>query len=111
MAVLSFQRMRQDCPDYQDADFSSMLAIWGNGNANTGFALFFAVTMRLVHARTKHPLYAEGRFQALGVIGAEYEELVQAVENESAYRQQEEAKDVIATCLRFLNSEHEKSGL
>lgn len=90
----------------QDADFPAMLAVWGNGDAKLGLVLFVDVTNRLIHARGKHPRYAEGEYEALGVIGAEYEELVQAIEKESEFRQQEEAKDVIATCIRFLGGEH-----
>lgn len=92
--------------DFKNADYSALMAVWGNGNAHTGFAIFYAVTMRLLYARTKHPRYAEGRFEALGVIGAEYKELEQAVEHESEYRQEEEAKDVAVTCIRFLCGEH-----
>ena len=95
--------------DFKNADYSALMAVWGNGNALLGFSIFYGLTMRLVHARTKHPRFAEGPYEALGVIGAEYKELEQAVEHESGFRQEEEAKDVIATCIRFLCSEHLKS--
>ena len=108
IGVLRFERQKP-LQDYRKADFSAMLAVWGNGNALLGYVVFYALTMRLVHARTKHPRFAEGRFEALGVIGAEYRELEKAIERESAQRQEDEARDVIATCLRFLNGEHEQS--
>ena len=41
----------------------------------------------------------------MGVIGDEFRKLEQAVEHESRARQEDEALDVIATCLRFLAGE------
>jgi hypothetical protein len=61
-------------------------------------------------ARKKHPFYAEGKYQALGVIGEEYEEFVKAIEKESELRSIEEAWDVIATCTRFIVGEHRLQG-
>lgn len=113
MSVIPFEPIRQTeseltlaTPDYQDADFTKMLAVWGNGNSDAGMAIFQALTMRLVHARRMHPLFAEGKYRALGVIGSEYQELEYAVGHESPQRQIEEAKDVAATVIRFLNGEH-----
>lgn len=57
-------------------------------------------------ARKKHPIFAEGKFQALGVIGDEYRELVKAIEKEGDIRSVEEAWDVVFTCLRFILGEH-----
>lgn len=57
-------------------------------------------------ARAKHPRYAVGQYEALGVIGEEYHELVKAIEKESPERAVSEAWDVIATCVRFIVGEH-----
>ncbi len=114
MPVIPFEPIRRTeseltlaARDYQDADFTRMLAVWGNGNSDAGMAIFHALTMRLVLARTRRPVFAEGEYQALGVIGFEYRELERAVERESQDRQMDEARDVIATCARFLNREHD----
>ena len=42
-----------------------------------------ALMQRLSEARGKHPVFAEGKYHALGVIGEEYRELVYAVEHEA----------------------------
>lgn len=93
--------------DFLDSDFSKLMEVWGNGNPKLGFILFQRVTLRLEYARTKHPVFAEGKYQALGVIGAEYQELEYAVEHESPQRQEDEALDVITSPLRFAIGEHE----
>ena len=66
-----------------------------------------ALMQRLSEARGKHPVFAEGKYHALGVIGAEYHELEKAVEYESAERMADEALDVAVTALRFWCGEHE----
>ncbi len=58
-------------------------------------------------ARKKHPVFAEGKYHALGVIGEEYRELELAVERESPERQAAEALDVAIIALRFVQGEHE----
>ena len=45
-----------------------------------------ALMQRLSEARGKHPVFAEGKYHALGVIGGEYRELVHAVEHETPER-------------------------
>lgn len=79
---------------------------FGNGDAGMGRQVIFMLARRLEEAREKHPVFAEGPFQALGVIGAEFRELEVAVEHESADRQFDEALDVAATAMRFVNGEH-----
>lgn len=66
--------------------------ILGNGSVQAG---------RMAEARKKHPVFAEGKYHALGVIGAEYEELVRAVERETPERVRDEALDVAVTALRL----------
>lgn len=79
------------------------------GDFRLGRTLLDAVALRLLKARAKHPRFAVGSYEALGVIGGEYQELEHAVLHESKERQHDEAKDVIVTALRFLGEEHEKS--
>ena len=64
---------------------------------------------RVKWARTKHAGEWEGKgaYWALGVIASEFLEFEHAVVNESPERQEDEALDVIATCIRFLAKEHE----
>ena len=81
----------------------------GDGDILCGIELVNAIAERLRHARRKHawPEEADGKFQALGVIHAEYRELEQAVEHgEGRAREKDEALDVIATAARFWMGEH-----
>lgn len=73
---------------------------------NALLLVFEAIALRLAEARQKHPLWGEGKFYALGVIEDEFEEFKHAVLHESEYRQQQEALDVIATCVRFLQGDY-----
>ena len=82
----------------------------GNGDEDAANGILSVICVRLEHARQKHPLFAEGKFHALGVIESEFHELEYAIEHESEDRQRDEALDVIATCIRFLCREHEKGG-
>lgn len=65
-----------------------------------------ALMRRLSEARGKHPVFAEGKYHALGVIGEEYRELVYAVEHETPERIRDEALDVAVTALRLWLGEH-----
>ena len=78
----------------------------GGGNVRRGMMTIRALALGCKLARRKHPVFAEGRYQALGVIGEEYRELEQAVERESLERQAAEALDVAITALRFVQEEH-----
>ncbi len=73
----------------------------GNGGQRDGMAIIAALARRMAEARKKHPVFAEGKYHALGVIGAEYEELVRAVERETPERVRGEALDVAGTALRL----------
>ena len=73
----------------------------GNGGQRDGMAIIAALARRMAEARKKHPVFAEGKYHALGVIGAEYEELVRAVERETPERVRGEALDVAVTALRL----------
>ena len=78
--------------------FPRMPALVGAGGKTT---LMYALARRMAEARKKHPVFAEGKYHALGVIGAEYEELVRAVERETPERVRDEALDVAVTALRL----------
>ena len=65
------------------------------------------VCERVRWARTKHERYANGKYEALGVVASEFLEFEHAVLSESVDRQEDEALDVIATCIRFLAREYE----
>ena len=79
---------------------------FGNGDVGSGKQVLFMLAKRLEEAREKHPVFAEGPFQALGVIGAEFRELEVAVEHKSPDRQLDEALDVATTAMRFAIGEH-----
>lgn len=79
---------------------------FGSGDLGRGKQLIFMLARRLEEAREKHKRFAEGAYQALGIIGAEYNELVNAVEHETHDRAIDEALDVAATCMRFIGKEH-----
>lgn len=79
----------------------------GNGGQRGGAAMIAALARRMAEARQKHPVFAEGKYHALGVIGAEYEELVRAVERETPERVRDEALDVAVTALRLWAGEQE----
>lgn len=83
--------------------------ILGNGSAQAGRDLIMALAKRMGEAREKHPVFAEGKYHALGVIGEEYRELVHAVEHESPERIRDEALDVAVTALRLWMGEHEEA--
>lgn len=92
--------------DLDKATYRRMRRAFGNGNERKGRAIMQAIALRLEEARGKHPLYAEGPYQALGVVHAEFKELEHAVEHETEARQKDEALDVVATAVRFLGEEY-----
>jgi len=96
-----------DCPVGLLSETDEM-RIWGNGKSGTGYALKYAITKALVRARELHPVFAEGKYQALGRITAEVGELVQAVEkNEGSKREKDEIIDSLVVLIRFWLNEHE----
>ena len=87
--------------------FIRICSVFGDGDILEGEKLIRKIADRLIHARSKHPVYAEGVYQGLSRITDEHEELVHAVEHETTQRQFDETLDVIATCVRFANREYE----
>lgn len=90
----------------QPMRYCRALKIIGNGDLGRGKQLIFMLARRLEEARRKHPLFAEGPYQALGVIGAAYRELVLAIEHETPDRQLDEALNMAGKLMRFVNGEH-----
>lgn len=92
--------------DLDKVTYRRMRRAFGNGNEAKGRAIMQAIALRLEHARREHPLYAEGPYQALGVIHSEFREMEWAIEHETESRQMDEVLDVIATSVRFLGEEY-----
>lgn len=87
------------------------LEIIGNGTDIRGEQVLYRLAEAILEARRKHPVFADGIYQALGRVGAEYGELVQAVEKlESTERIETEALHLLVTAVRLLNREHETHG-
>lgn len=80
----------------------------GGGNARRGMMTIRALALGCKLARKKHHVFAEGKYQALGVIGEEFRELEHAVLHESEERQKDEALDVAITAIRFVQEEHKR---
>ena len=84
------------------------MRVLGNGNSGAGYALLYAIIKALYRARQLHPVFAEGKYQALGRISAEVGELVQAVEKgEGKEREKAEILDSIVVLIRAWLDEHE----
>lgn len=98
-----------ETPEYSaQANFDAIAKTFGDGDELRGYKTLYILALRLEHARNRHPVFAEGAAQALGVIGAEYDGLVQAVESETNERQIDEALDVAVTAIRMVNGEHSR---
>lgn len=64
--------------------------------------LLFALIARLAKAQEKHPDFADGIYQGVGVIGEEYGELCQALnKGEGEERVMDEAFDLLCVAWRF----------
>ena len=64
--------------------------------------VLFALIDRIAKAETKHPDFADGIYQGVGVIGEEYGELCQALnKNQGEDRVMDEALDLLCVVWRF----------
>ena len=64
--------------------------------------LLFALIARLAKAQEKHPEFADGMYQGVGVLGEEYGELCQALnKGEGEERVMDEAFDLLCVAWRF----------
>lgn len=84
----------------------SILSTFGNGDTEIGMAVLTAMAQHVNHAREKHPHFADGPFQALGIMHQEYHEIEYAIEHETIERSLAETLDLAAVLVRFLNNEH-----
>lgn len=85
---------------------NEFLEIIGNGSAENGKNVILKIAQRLKEAREKHPVWEKSVAYAMSVIQNEFYELWYAYNSESEARQVDEALDVIATTIRFINQEH-----
>lgn len=64
--------------------------------------LFFELINRVAEAEKKHPDFADGIYQGVGVVGEEYGELCQALnKNQGEERVMDEALDLLCVAWRF----------
>ena len=89
-----------------DFDMKEEFMAIGNGKLGRGKAIVRMIALRLMEARAKHPEFAVDKYHTIGVIGEEFREFENAVMHESEIRQIDEAYDIIAPTIRFLNGEH-----
>lgn len=82
----------------------------GNGDCRCGKALDEEVSQRLIHARTKHPVFARDAFEALNVISAELDEVYEAESEGDMEQYRYELVDVMAMLVRAYNREWDQHG-
>ena len=71
--------------------------------------LLFALIARLAKAQDKHPEFADGMYQGVGVLGEEYGELCQALnKGEGEERVMDEAFDLLCVAWRFCRMDWKK---
>lgn len=74
----------------------------GNGEKKLDFSILLALSDRVKAAQEKHPDFADGIYQGVGVIGEEYGELCQAInKGEGEDRVMDEALDLLCVVWRF----------
>jgi hypothetical protein len=73
--------------------------------------VLFALISRIAKAKEKHPEFADGMYQGVGVIGEEYGELCQALnKNQGEERVMDEALDLLCVVWRFCRMDWKKKG-
>ena len=71
--------------------------------------VLFALISRIAKAKEKHPDFADGIYQGVGVIGEEYGELCQALnKSEGEERVMDEAFDLLCVAWRFCRMDWKK---
>ena len=71
--------------------------------------VLFALISRIAKAEKKHPNFADGIYQGVGVIGEEYGELCQALnKGEGEERIMDEAFDLLCVAWRFCRMDWKK---
>jgi hypothetical protein len=72
--------------------------------------MYRRLSARVSEAEKKHPDFADGIYQGVGVIGEEYGELCQALnKNQGEERVMDEALDLLCVAWRFCRGDWEKS--
>ncbi len=72
------------------------------GERNLDVSLLLKLAERVKAAENKHPDFADGIYQGVGVIGEEYGELCQALnKNQGEERVMDEALDLLCVVWRF----------
>lgn len=73
--------------------------------------VLFALISRIAKAVEKHPDFADGMYQGVGVIGEEYGELCQALnKNQGEERVMDEALDLLCVVWRFCRMDWKMKG-
>ena len=73
--------------------------------------LLMKLTDRVMAAEIKHPDFADGIYQGVGVIGEEYGELCQALnKRQGEERIMDEALDLLCVVWRFCRGDWQNSG-
>lgn len=73
--------------------------------------VLFALISRIAKAKEKHPEFADGMYQGVGVIGDEYGELCQVLnKNQGEERVMDEALDLLCVVWRFCRMDWKKKG-
>lgn len=76
---------------------------------NPDLKLMEALFERIKSAEKKHPDFADGIYQGVGVIGEEYGELCQALnKNQGEERVMDEALDLLCVVWRFCRGDWKK---
>lgn len=74
----------------------------GDGEKKLDFSTLLALADRVKAAEIKHPDFADGIYQGVGVIGEEYGELCQALnKRQGEERVMDEALDLLCVVWRF----------
>lgn len=80
---------------------TEVMEILGNGNIARGFALLHGIVKGLYRARKLHPVFAKGKYEALGSVTAEVGEYARAIQKgEGIDREKDELLDVIIVAIR-----------
>lgn len=81
------------------------------GDKKLDFSTLLALSDRVKAAQEKHPDFADGIYQGVGVIGEEYGELCQAInKGEGEDRVMDEALDLLCVVWRFCRGDWQNRG-
>lgn len=94
---------QKDCSETRTA-FELLRKDFGNGDIARGACWLRRISSRLRDSRRREPVFAEGKYHALGKIEERQKELSAAIlKNDFA---QQKAVELIVATMRFLNGEH-----